>query len=393
MTNLNRNTEILYQGSRIARNTSDPETLPLYMTTAFNVDDLAALKQRYAEQGYTYIRTRNPNRAALAQLITYLENGEDSLICPSGMAAISTTLLAITKTNSHIIADKTLYGESIDLLNSLSKFDIHVTFVNMYNMDEVKEAFTDQTVAVYTETISNPMINTVDFAQLAKLSHEHHAELVVDNTFATSHIVAPIDLGADIVINSLTKFANGHSDVCIGSVTSTKAMIKKIYDLQVLLGTTADPFACWLCERGIKTMELRVQCQSENALKLADFLTTVPAIRAVHYIGLSNHPQQQLAKAQFKNQCFGGMLSFELPENEEKINQFLDKLTFVHYAMTLGGIKTTISNPATSSHYDMPREQRLNLGITDGLMRISVGIENSDDLIEEFKQALSVYES
>ncbi|KRM95110.1 cystathionine gamma-synthase [Liquorilactobacillus aquaticus DSM 21051] len=386
-----RETDILYKGTRVKKNARTPETLPLYLTTAFNVDDLADLKNRYKEQGYTYIRTRNPNRNALSELVTYLEKGQNSIICSSGMAAISTTLLTVCHSGDHIVADHTLYGESIDLLEKLKTYGVSVTFVNVADRDEVEKAFTKHTVAVYTETISNPTINTIDIEKIAALTHEHKSQLIIDNTFATSYLLSPLTQGADIVVNSLTKFANGHSDVCLGSVTSSNAFIKKAYDLQVLLGTTAAPFDAWLCERGMRTMDLRVQKQSDNALELARFLKNSKFVKKVHYIGLADHTQHQLAKKQFSN-GYGGMLSFELSENETLINKFLNKLTFVHYAMTLGGYRTTISHPATSSHYDMPKDQRLKLGITDGLLRVSVGIENINDLIEDFKDALTVYD-
>ncbi|MDN2454427.1 aminotransferase class I/II-fold pyridoxal phosphate-dependent enzyme [Lactobacillus sp. UCMA15818] len=391
MTELNRETGILYKGSRIDTIAKDPETMPLYMTTAFNVDDLEDLQERYKVKGYTYIRTRNPNRKALADLMTYLEGGEDSIVCSSGMAAISTAILTITKTQAHVIADSTLYGESIELLEKLKKFGVNVTFVDINNLDEVKAAFKDETVAIYSETISNPMINTIDFRAIANIAHENGAKLIIDNTFATSHIISPIQLGADIVVNSLTKFANGHSDVCVGSITSTIDFIKEANYLQQLLGSTADPMSAWLCERGIRTMELRVQKQSDNALAIAKFLETIPVVKTVHYVGLDSHPQHELAAGQFKHHAFGGMLSFELPDDEEKMNEFMHRLSFVHYAMTLGGFRTTISVPAFSSHYDMPREKRLLLGITDGMIRISVGIENSTDLINDLKNALEVY--
>lgn len=386
-----RETGILYEGSRIDTIAKDPETLPLYMTTAFNVDDLEDLQERYMVKGYTYIRTRNPNRNALAKLMTYLENGEESIVCSSGMAAISTAILTLTKAKSHIIADNTLYGESIELLEKLKKFAVDVTFVNINDLDAVNAAFTAETVAIYSETISNPTINTIDIKQLATIAHANHAKLIIDNTFATSHIIAPLQLGADIVVNSLTKFANGHSDVCIGAITSTTAFIREAYYQQQLLGSTADPMSAWLCERGMRTMELRVQKQSENALALAKFLTTVPAVKKVNYIGLEDHPQHKLAARQFKHSAFGGMLSFELPDGEAQLNKFMRSLSFVHYAMTLGGYKTTISNPALSSHYDMPRDQRLTLGIPDGMIRISTGIEDASDLIKDFKSALTVY--
>ncbi|WP_141430804.1 PLP-dependent aspartate aminotransferase family protein [Bacillus sp. 03113] len=389
-TNFSRETEILNQGAYLKGRADSPETAPLYLTTAFNVEDLDDLEDMYSVQGYTYIRTRNPNRNALAELVTYLEKGEKSLICSCGMAAISTALLSILEQGDHVLSDKTLYGETIDLLEGFSKFGISVTFIDFTNIDEIKASIKPNTKVLYTETISNPMITVVDIETVANIAHENGAKLVVDNTFTTSLAIRPIEKGADITINSLTKFANGHSDVVIGSITSTDEIIKKAYSLQVLLGTTANPFDAWMCQRGMRTMDLRVQKQMDNAAKLAKALQEHPCVLKVHHPSLENHPQHELAKKIFEN-GYGGMLSFEMPNDREKINAFMRRLKIVHYAMTLGGYRSTISHPVSSSHYAVPEEERLKMGITFGLMRVSVGIESPDDLIADFYQALDVF--
>lgn len=385
-----RETEILKQGARIRRRAECPETVPIYLSTAFNVEDLDDLEAMYKVQGYTYIRTRNPNRNALAQLVNYLEKGENTIICNCGMAAISTALLSVLKSGDHVLADRTLYGETIDLLKDVTKFGISATFIDFTNLDEVKANIRPNTKVLYTETISNPMITVVDIEALAKIAHEHDAKLMVDNTFATSLMIRPIEKGADITINSLTKFANGHSDASVGSITSTDEIIKKAYSLQQLLGTTGDPFDCWICQRGMRTMDLRVQKQMDNAAKLAAALEKYPCVLKVHHPSLESHPQHELASRIFEN-GYGGMLSFEMPGDRKKINEFMHRLDLAHYAMTLGGYRTTISHPVTSSHYDTPEEERLKMGITYGLMRVSVGIENVDDLIADFCNALDVF--
>ena len=212
----------------------------------------------------------------------------------------------------------------------------------------------------------------------------------MDNTFTTSLTLKPLELGADVSINSLTKYANGHSDAMAGAITASEEIIKKAHGLQVLLGTTADPFTCWLVQRGIRTMDLRVQRQMDNASKLASALEANPSVLKVNHPSLASHPQHEVAKRMLKN-GYGGMLSLVLPDDRDRINAFLRKLEIAHYAMTLGGYRTTLSHPVTSSHFSIPEEDRLKMGITFGLMRVSVGIENADDLIADFNQALEVF--
>ncbi len=391
MKEFNRDTEILYQGHRISGKHDTPEVEPVYLTSAFNVKDLDELDFVYDGGGFAYNRTCNPNRTALAESMTYLEGGEASLICGCGMGAISTTLLTLLERGDHFLSDRTLYGETIDFIKKvLAKAGVEYTFTDFTDLEEVKRCIKPNTKVFYTETISNPMMSVVDLPAVAELAHEQNAIFVVDNTFTTSLMIRPLEVGADIVVNSLTKFVNGHSDALAGSVTSTKEMIEAIYDTQVLLGTTADAFSSWLVSRSIRTMDLRVQKQMDNAAVLAKALEENPHVLRVIHPSLESHRQHELAARLYRH-GFGGMLSFFVEDDREKINEFMHRLQLVHYAMTLGGYRTTIAHPVTSSHYDVPEEERRKMGITFGLIRVSVGMENAADLIGDFNQALEVF--
>lgn len=384
-------TELLRQGAYIRRPATNPETAPIYLSTAFNVADLDELQERYDAGGFCYNRNRNPNRTALAELVTHAENAEDSIVCSSGMAAIATTLLALVKAGDHIIASQTLYGESLDFLREiLSGYGVEVSFVNPNHLAGLEGLFQANTKLVYTETISNPLIEVADIDYMAELAHQHNALLIVDNTFMTAWGFRALEHGADIVINSLTKFANGHNDAVCGSASGSKVLISKIYALQVLLGTSADAFSSWLVQRGMRTLSLRLKKQMNNAFALAKALAQSPYVKQVNYPGLEMHPQHELAHRMFGNN-YGGMLSIVLADDKHLLNKFLRKLDIAHYAMTLGGYRTTLSHPIMSSHYDLSPEEHMRLGITWGLLRISLGIENSDDLVSDFLQALEVY--
>jgi cystathionine beta-lyase/cystathionine gamma-synthase len=388
---LHRDTEILLKGAYLKGRRDKPETAPIYLSTAFNVDDLDDLMALYEVKGYGYIRTRNPNRNALAELITYMEGGEDSLICNCGMAAIATALLSMLAGGDHIVSDKTLYGEDFDLFNKVfNGYGIKVSYVDFTDIQAVERAILPNTRILYTETISNPTITVVDIPAIVDLARRHKVKVVVDNTFTTSLTLKPLELGADVSINSLTKYANGHSDAMAGSITASAGIIKKAHELQVLLGTPADPHTCWLVQRSIRTMDLRVQRQMDNASKLASALESHPAVLKVNHPSLASHPQHEVARRTLKN-GFGGMLSLVLPDDRTRINAFLRKLKVAHYAMTLGGYRTTLSHPVSSSHYYLSDEERSKIGISFGLMRVSVGIEHPDDLIADFNQALEAF--
>lgn len=386
--NLDFETNILTAGAYFRMPTSNPEALPIHMSTAHNVEDLDDLQKRYDEKGFCYNRNRNPNRSALIELMNYVEGGEDSLGCSSGMAAISSAVIANTKAGDHVLSDKTLYGESIEIFtNILGKYGVETSFVDFANLDEVKANIKPNTAVLYTETVSNPLIAVPNIKAVSELAHANNAILIVDNTFMTGALVKPLKLGADLVVNSLTKFANGHSDAVCGAVTGSAELIKKVYSFQVLLGTQSDPFSSWLTMRGMRTLDLRIKKQSENAAALAAALEKSEYVLKVFHPSLESSPHHKVAVEQF-GKYFGGMLSIELPEDREKMNKFMRSLKLCHYAMTLGGYRTTMAYPPMSSHSDMSKEERMAIGISDGLLRISVGIENTEDLVKDFENAL-----
>ena len=386
-------TEVTRKGAYVKYPHDNPEAMPIFLTTAFNVEDVDDLFNRYEAGGFTYNRVKNPNRSALAEVMTYIEGGEDTVACSSGMGAITTLFLSNLQTGDHVVFNKSLYGEIFDLHTLLlDKMQIEVSYVDFNDLDAVRQAMKPNTKMVYTESATNPMLSVPDIAALAEIAHSHNALMVVDNTFMTAYAVRPIDYGADLVVNSLTKFANGHSDAVSGSLTGRADLIKKAQTLNVLLGAHADSFSSWLTTRGLRTFALRLDRQMENAAAVAKVLDEHPNVLKVNHPSLESHPQHELAKKQF-NGKYGGMLSFE-PKNAsiEKINQFMRELKIIHYAMTLGGYRTTMTHPVSSSHRLVPEEKRLAMGLTNGLIRLSFGIENKEDLIEDLTQALRVFD-
>ncbi len=385
-------TDVLEAGAYTRYPVTNPEAMPIYMTTAFNVEDLDDLEQRYAEKGFCYNRNRNANRSALAELVAKMEGGEDAIVCSSGMGAIYNSILATVKAGDHIIADQTLYGETVEIFTDImANYGVETTSIDCTDLDAIKKAMKPNTKLIYGETIGNPMMTVIDVEALAKLAHSNNAKLIIDNTFMTAVGYQPLKHGADAVVISLTKFANGHSDAVCGAMISNKKLITKAYKYQILIGSQADPFTSWLVARGLRTVYLRVTKQMENAQKLAELLESSPHVKKVNYPGLPSHAQYAVACREFTH-GFGGMISIILPEDRQKMNAFMRQLNLAHYAMTLGGYRTTLSYPVLSSHYDMPEKERQKIGITHGMMRISVGIENTEDLLEDFKQALTVYD-
>lgn len=387
-----RASELLYKGDKIKGMDIKPEASPIFMTTAFTMDDLTEVKKTYVEKGYTYIRTRNPNRDMLADAVSYLEGGEKSLIFSSGMAAITTTLMTVLKPGDHIICNSDIYGETYDVMGILmKKFGVESDLVHFGCLETVKNAVKPNTKMIYTEVMSNPTMALADIEGLADIAHTHGAYLMVDNTFTTPLAIKPIAFGADIVINSLTKFVNGHSDAIGGSITASEKIIDEIHPVRMLCGTPGDPFSSWLILRGLHTIELRVPKQMENAARLAKALEENPFISKVNHPSLESFPQHELAKKMFKDKGYSGMMSFIVPEDMEKIDAFMNRLHFAHYAPTLGGLRTSLNHTCTSSHSHVPDDVRRKMGITPGMFRLSAGIEDADDLIDDFTQALEVF--
>ncbi len=391
----NEDTRILYEGHNVNGMNLSPEAFPLFMTTAFNMGNLENVAHTYDVKGYTYIRTRNPNRKALADIITYLEQGQDTLIFSSGMGAITTTYFALFQPGDHMICNSNIYGETFDAITSLVKnYGVETDFVPFDDLEAVKAAVRPNTKMLYTEVASNPTDRLCDIEELAKIAHAADAWLMVDNTFTTPVCVKPLTLGADIVINSLTKFLNGHSDALAGAITvKDMAIFEKIHSVRMLTGTSGCPFASWMIFRGIHTAELRIKKQAENAAKLALALNDNPHVSLVNHPAIPTHPQHELAEKLFKSPYQAtGMLSFEMPDDRKKISAFMDRLHIANYAPTLGGIRTTLSYPLLSSHMHVPKEELEKMHISGGLMRVSTGIEDADDLIKDFTQALTVFD-
>lgn len=384
-------TELLYSGTDFGDKAKNPETPPIYHTTAYIVEDTQDYD--FANNGgkYFYNRTANPNRDGVAQAITYLEKGEDSIICSSGMAAISTVLLSLLKSGDHILFSKAIYGETIEISEVMLKdFGIQMSFVDFTDLKAIKSNIKENTKIFYTEIIANPLTDVVDLEKIAELAKENGVLTVVDSTFTTPFSIKPLTLGADIVIHSLTKYFGGHSDITGGSITANQKIIDIIQPKFRWLGCCMDPNSAWLTQRSIKTMSMRVNAQFSNAEKLAKALLKLPMIKTVYYPGLENHPQHELAK-KILNGKYGAMLSFRVEDDREKVDEFMHRLKLVKYLGTLGGIRTTIAHPATAFRNEFTQEQLEEMGMYEGLIRISTGAENIDDLIEDFTQALEVF--
>lgn len=369
-----------------------PEVFPLFPAVSFTMDTLSEVKEAY-ESNYTYIRTNNPNRDALGEVVTYLEHGEDSLIFSSGMGAISTTLFTVLEPGDHIICNCNIYGETFDVMGKLmNKFGVETDLVDFDDLQNVRDAIKPNTRLLYSEVLANPTLNVADVASLADIAHGIGALLMIDNTFTTPIAIKPIDLGADIVINSLTKFMSGHADAIAGSITASQALIDEIQPISMLVGTPGDPYASFAMTKSFKTMDLRLKKQMSNAAKLAKALEDNPYVSKVYHPSLESFPQHELAMKMFRSkEEMSGMISFIVPEEEDKYDDFLSSLHFAQYAMTLGGMRTTLAHPVTSSHSLMPDAERRAMGITPGLFRLSVGIEEPEDLIKDFMQALEVF--
>jgi len=332
-----------------------------------------------------------PNQKVIVEKLAALEKAETGLVFASGMAAISTTLLSLLQTGDHIVLGSGLYGGTYHFAESeFKRLGIEHTFITDNQITTFKKAIRPNTKVVYIETPSNPLLQLTDLEKLAQLCQELNLISVIDNTFASPINQTPADFGIDVIVHSGTKYLGGHSDICFGAVLSTHSYIEKIYQRAINLGGSLDARTCYLIERSLKTLSLRVERQSENALKIAHFLSDLPNIKTVNYPGLPSHPDYEMACRQMHG--FGAMLSFELTKNDsEKSQDFAESLSLIVPALSLGGIETTICVPALTSHIKMTPEQRQKAGVSDGLLRLSVGIESADDLILDLKNTLEKF--
>ena len=362
----------------------DPATgaivTPIYQTSTYVQEALGRHK------GYEYARTRNPTRTAVEGNLAALESGKAAFAFASGMAAIN-AIATLLKAGDHVVVSDNVYGGTFRLFSQvLTRYELSFTYVDTGNLDAVERAFTPATRMLFVETPSNPIMRLTDLRAAAELAHRRDARLVVDNTFASPYIQRPLELGADLVTHSTTKYLNGHSDSVGGVVIAERDDdIQWLTFVQNAAGAILGPFDSWLVLRGTKTLPLRMAQHSANGLALAEFLAAHPAVRHVHYPGLPTHPQHELARRQMRG--FGGMLAFELG-SLEAARRVLNAVRLLSLAESLGGVETLISHPATMTHASVPADQRRALGITDGLVRVSAGIEDVEDLKEDLAQAL-----
>ena len=366
--------------------------MPIYQTSTFIFDSAEQGGRRFAleEAGYIYTRLGNPTTTVLENKIAALEEGEAAVATSSGMGAISSTLWTILKAGDHVVTDKTLYGCTFALMcHGLTRFGIEVTFVDTSNLDEVKNAMKENTRVVYLETPANPNLKIVDLEGVCKVAHTNPNTLViVDNTFATPYMQKPLKLGADIVVHSVTKYINGHGDVIAGLVITNKELADQIrfVGLKDMTGAVLGPQDAYYIIRGMKTFEIRMERHCKNAKKVVEFLNKHLKIERVYYPGLETHPGHEIAKKQMKD--FGAMISFELKGGFEAGKTLLNNLKLCSLAVSLGDTETLIQHPASMTHSPYTKEEREAAGITDGLVRLSVGLENVEDIIADLEQGL-----
>jgi cystathionine gamma-lyase/cystathionine beta-lyase/cystathionine gamma-lyase/homocysteine desulfhydrase len=362
----------------------DPSTgaivTPIYQTSTYVQDALGQHK------GYEYARTQNPTRAALEGNIAAMESGKAAFAFASGMAATN-AVASLLEAGDHVIVSDNVYGGTFRLFDKvLSRYRLSFTYVDTGDLDAVERAFTPATRLLFVETPSNPIMRITDLAAAADLAHRHNVRMAVDNTFASPFIQRPIDLGADLVVHSTTKYLNGHSDSVGGVVVAVRDDdIEWLQFVQNAAGAILGPMDAWLVLRGTKTLPLRMVQHSANGLALAEYLAAHPKVRHIYYPGLASHPQHALARRQMRG--FGGMLAFELG-SLEAARRLLGAVRLMSLAESLGGVETLISHPATMTHASVPPEHRKALGISDGLVRISAGVEDLADLTEDLGQAL-----
>jgi methionine-gamma-lyase len=363
---------------------------PIYQTSTFVFPDAATGKARFAgeEEGYIYTRLGNPTVDALDDRIALLEGGEAGASFASGMGAVSAVLLTLIKTGDHILATNGLYGCTFGLLDWLKeKFGVQYDLIDMTVAEEVEKHIRPETKVIYIETPINPTMKLVDLEKVSVIAKRYGVQVVVDNTFMTPYFQRPLDLGVDIVVHSATKYIGGHGDVVAGLVVGRKEFIRELkLTAQKDVGAILGPFDAWLLLRGLKTLALRMDRHNENGMKVAQFLKDHPQVDQVYYPGLPDHPQYELALKQMKG--FGGIITFEVKGGYDQGVKVMNEVRLAMLAVSLGDVDTLIQHPASMTHAIIPKENRSIMGITDGMVRLSVGLEDVEDIIADLKEAL-----
>lgn len=389
-------TSLLHTGDgqfykQVAKSSSVPEVLPIYRTSVFAFDDVPSVDRIYEgeDEGYIYTRMKHPNMDAVSEIIAAADGTEAALVFSSGMAAIVLSILAVVQQGDHIISSPVLYGGVHDFLQKeLSRFGVEVSFVDLVHED-VEAHIRPETKLIYTESISNPLMEVPDLRAVAELAHKHGLLFYVDNTFGTPVVVKPAALGADVVLYSATKYLGGHSDIVGGAAAGSAEIIAKIRRTLVLYGAVLGAADSWLLARSLRTLSLRVTAHCRNALQVAAFLEQHEKIEKVFYPGLASSPSHERAKAQFVPGLFGGMLSFNLKGGGAEAAAVIRELPTIKYVPSLAGTATTLSYAAKTSHRFYSQEELAAAGITLGQLRLSVGLEQAEDIISELDEALA----
>jgi methionine-gamma-lyase len=365
-------------------------TVPIYQTSTFAFKSAEHGAKCFAgeDDGYIYTRLGNPTVRALEETLAELEGGARCIAFSSGMGAVSTLFMALLGQGKHIVCGATVYGATRGVLESqFSRYGVEATFVDTSDLAEVEAAIRPNTVMVYTESPANPTMVISDLAALASLAHRHNALFVVDNTFCSPYLQHPLELGADIVLHSLTKFLNGHADIVGGAlIAETPEMGKTLFKCMAVMGPNMDPHQAFLALRGVRTLAVRMDRSQENALKVARFLEANPKVAWIKYPGLESHPQYELGRKQMDGS--GAMISFGLKGGFEAAKRLMDNVQVATLAVSLGGVETLIQHPASMTHAGVPAEGKIKGGITDDLIRLSIGIEDVEEIIEDLAQAM-----
>lgn len=365
-------------------------SVPIFQSATFSFRSAQEGAALFAgdKTGYIYTRLNNPTVNALEENVAFLEKGSGGIATSTGMAAITTIFLALLKKGSHVVATDSLYGATRMVLeNELSRFGVQSTFVDSSDAQHIQDALRTETELVFIETPTNPTMKITDLSRSAEIAHRHGALLAVDNTFASPYLQRPIEHGADLVVHSLTKFINGHSDVVGGMiVTANHEVHKTIKRTLNLFGGTMDPHQAWLILRGVRTLPLRIERAQQNAMLLAEFLKKHPKVTWVQYPGLPDHPQHDVARKQMDG--FGSMIAFGVEKGLQGGVTVMNNVRLITLAVSLGGVESLIEHPASMTHVSIPREEREQAGILDELIRLSVGCEDLEDLRDDLGQAL-----
>lgn len=363
---------------------------PIFQTSTFRFRDVDHGARCFSgeENGYIYTRIGNPSITELEEAVASLEGGRGSVAVSSGMAAVNTVYMTFLSQGKHLVAHNSLYGPSRGVMESIyPKYGVESSFVDATDTENVRNAIKDNTALIYLETPANPTMGIMDIEAICKIAHERNIPVCVDNTFCSPYLQQPLALGADVVLHSMTKFINGHADIVGGIVVAKeKDIYTRLRAIMVNMGFNMDPHQAWLTRRGLKTLPIRIDRAQENAIKVAEFLENHPKVEWVLYPGLKSHPQYELAKRQMKGP--GAMITFCLKGGLEAGKKLMNNVHLAMLAVSLGGIETLIQHPASMTHSKLSKEARESAGITDGLIRFAVGIENVEDIIADLREAL-----